>query len=634
LKDSAIKKGGRNMENEVVENVILELLQSGDEALGFICENLNESSIETCKTLSESLTELYDNIAVYVETNNITEKHRTREAALNSSGAAEKLRCAFLNNDLEKAEFILTYELIPLHYFLSNEAYFWFEVFPDREKMHKHRDMIQDDVNKFYNERESSLSADYEYDVSIMILCYNKLYLTKIALESVLKYTDFKSYSVEILLVNNGSDDNGETSAYLSSLNNPFIKTVDLKHPIGYNGYSLGPLASRGRYFIEFHSDVIATENWLNNLMTCITSDTRIGAVVAACNEASNCQQVDITYKIPFEKDDEMQLFAKDYNKSDPLKWEDRARLMPASGYIIQTMLYRLLLRDPWLYFGQFTDDDMSMFLRRSGFRQILARDTFLHHYGSQTSSMDFSTNNSIGMTRKWFYEKWGVDSWESMRWNTDILYFLMNEDLKDPKSFLFIDPRFCSTPLQLFNVIKEHGGKVGKTAAIVTDPRYYADALHIFDEIKTGDIPQSCKSLSFDYDYIVFDLDIQRYINKDFSAILKALRNLCKADTKIIFAINNPAYYVRLFDLLNVKAYENMMEPWDENHYTDLEHIYRMLLAHGFKFNVTNMQNSLEDEKNSNIIKAFKSLIVNNENESNMFIKTRLLSVYPASNP
>jgi len=615
------------MDNTV--ELLFELLQSGDEALDFLCENLDPSAADTCITVSEALGDLYDNIAVYIENYNIKEQHRGREAALNAGLAAGKLCRAYSGGDLETAAHILTYELLPLHGFLSNELNFWFAVYPDKGKMHEYRDKQQEDVTEYFSCHEETLKLDYAYDVSIMLLCYNKVYLTKIAFESLLKYTNFEKYSVELIIVNNGSDDNGETSAFIENINDPRVKKVDLKYPLGYNGYSLGPLAAGGRYFIEFHSDVIATENWLENLICCISSDWRIGAVVAVSNETTNAQQIPTNYKDPMEKDADMQRFAKNYNRSDPSKWEERTRIAPTSGYITPTGLYRRLLRDPWLYYGQFTDDDMSAFLRRSGFRQIVAKDTFLHHFGSQTSMKDIVENDSIRQMQKRFYEKWGIDAWYSIGRNSAVVEYMEIQNVGNHESFLFIDPLFGYSSGFILNRIREKGKKVGETGAIVSDMRYEADAIFYYDKVIVGRVSESLAQIQRKYDYVIFQPDMEEYIDKDLPNLLKVLHLVSKPDTKVVFTLSNPAYYTRLKEFVSNVVTSRPSEPWYGIRFIDIGYVHAEAQKQGFNCTVLDVKGA-EAASNTQEIAHLQAVLENKSSTDTITSKTRVFVLSP----
>jgi len=618
------------MINEEVVGLLFSLLQSGDEALDYLCVNVNNDDMSNCVELSQTLEELYINIAAFTEINNVGEKHRGREAALNAADASNKLRCFCNDQDIEKAVITISYELLPLHVFLKNELNFWYALYPDIKIMREHRDIQLSDFIEYAPTHKETLEMEYNYDVSIMVLCYNKAYLTKIALESIIKYTNFDDYSIEVIIVNNGSNDNGETTALLEGIDDPRIKTVDLKHPLGYNGYSLGPLAAQGRYFVEFHTDVVATENWLDNLITCISSDPRIGAVVAVCNESSNYQTIPVCYKDPKKDDSEMQRFAKEHNHSDPLKWEEKCRLMPTSGYVIPTMLYRQLLRDPWLYFGQFTDDDMSMYLRRAGFKQILAKDTFLHHFGSQTSSQDITANDSIQESRRRFFVKWQVDAWYSVEKNMIVVDYIKSNGVDSSDSFLFIDPYFGSTPMSILDQFKSEDKKRGEIYAVISDLRYIADTESFYDKVITASVKESLLQVNKKFDYIVFNPDIKEYIDGDFPELLKALRLISKSNTKVLFTMKNANNYLRLYELINGKIpSDRPFEPLYGMRNFDPVYIKAIIEEHGFVCSIESIVNR-ESEQHKEIIRHLQGMVLDKTMVNSLKYDRRLFVLTP----
>ena len=184
------------MHEEGKHEVLFELMQSGDEALDFLCENLTQDVADTCVLLCETLRELYENIAAYVENNKIKERHRGKEAALNAALAADKLNKLSLSCDFENAALMLSYELLPLHIFLARELDLWFSIYPDMGKLCERCEREINSVKEYRKEHKETLEMEYDYDVSIMVLCYNKVSLTKMSLDSLLKYTNFDKYRV------------------------------------------------------------------------------------------------------------------------------------------------------------------------------------------------------------------------------------------------------------------------------------------------------------------------------------------------------------------------------------------------------------------------------------------------------
>ncbi len=77
-------------------------------------------------------------------------------------------------------------------------------------------------------------------------------------------------------------------------------------------------------------NDVYVTPNWLSNMIKCAESDERIGFLATFSDNISNLQAVNLD----FTSLDEMRLKAEQYNVSDPRKWEERLRLMPAIAFI------------------------------------------------------------------------------------------------------------------------------------------------------------------------------------------------------------------------------------------------------------------------------------------------------------
>jgi len=617
------------MQAEGKHGVLFELMQSGDEALDFLSENLAPDVADTCVLICETLRELYENIAAYIENNNIKERHKGREAALNATLAADKLKKLYSVGDFENAALLLTCELLPLHIFLTRELDVWFAIYPDMGKMRERCERELESVKEYRKQHKETLEMEYIYDVSIMVLCYNKVSLTKMALDSLLKYTNFDKYRVEIIVINNGSSDGGETSAFIGELDDPRIKTVNLKYPLGYNGYSLGPLAARGRYCVEFHTDVIATEKWLDNLIGCISSDSNIGAVAAACNNSSNNQAIPVSYADPLKNDEELQRFAKDYNQCDPLKWEDRARVVPTSGFVIPTILYRYLLRDPWLYYGQFTDDDMAMFLRRSGFRQVFAKDTFLHHFGSQTSAADMEKNDSVRHMKRRFCEKWNIDAWYGIFFNPGILNYMERRSIAGSESFLFIDPLFGSTPMYIFANYMQKGKKAGGASAIVRDLRYLADAGHYYDEVFSGGVTESLARIQSKFDYVIFHPDISEYVGEDFPEMLRTLHSVCKAGTKILFTLSNPGYCMRLFELANGVVSNESNEPWRGLRLIDPDYVYTTAEKQGFHCSTGSITGQ-QSKQQAQIMRNFQALAQDGTKAKNMAYMSLLFELCP----
>jgi len=134
-----------------------------------------------------------------------------------------------------------------------------------------------------------------------------------------------------------------------------------------------------------------------------------------------------------------------------------------------------------------FEDDDFSAMLRRSGFRQILAKDTFVHHFGGVTLNDVRSKQGnykSLVSMRPVFREKWKVDPWESRGHLSFLEHFLKEQGIRDSHvHVLMIEPMFGEGLLAVRNYFRKLRQRV-VIDAVVTDVRYLSDARSMADNI------------------------------------------------------------------------------------------------------------------------------------------------------
>ena len=320
---------------------------------------------------------------------------------------------------------------------------------------------------------------NYPYEVSIILLAYNKLEYTKAAVESLFAHTDFSDGRVELITINNGSDDG--TREYFERL--PHTKKVNLKYNVlAINAHQY---IVEGRYVVGFSNDIIATPHWLDHLLVAMKSDARIACAVPTCNEGgiSNNQGIPVPYPNTFEGVERMQAFAAAHNHLNPALWEDRCLLMPFLS-IIRTDICRMGGIDPIYTRAEFVDDDLSTLLRRTGWRQLLLKDTFMHHFGGVTlgEGRRKAAGNALDEMRRVYYEKWGVDAWDSRGCFPGTEDIWKWHDFCDKERVLVLEPRFGDLACDLRNVYR-HAGLTPHMTAAVFDERYLPDTGYLFDE-------------------------------------------------------------------------------------------------------------------------------------------------------
>lgn len=293
-----------------------------------------------------------------------------------------------------------------------------------------------------------SLTTPHSPLVTIVVLAYNHLSYTKQCIESLYKYTSHIDF--ELITINNGSTDG--TEEYFNSL--PNTKKISFPNNLGVDkAINFGFRAARGKYTLNLSNDIVVTYRWLDNLLTCIESDEQIGMVAPVCNASSNHQQVVLNYTSL----EEMQRLAKEYNVSNYKLWEERLKL------VTYTCLFRTDVQKAMGGFdedfnpGAYDDDAISFRIRRAGYKLILAKDTFVHHFGSITFNAEYAKNNLAQRNRQLFYQKFGVNSWQACYIDFNVLNLLDFNGQRDV-NILGIGLSYGSTLLQIKNICKRHG--------------------------------------------------------------------------------------------------------------------------------------------------------------------------------
>lgn len=389
--------------------------------------------------------------------------------------------------------------------------------------------------------------SEYPYDVSIVLCAYNKLEYTRAAVESIFAHTDFSNGRVELITINNGSNDG--TREYFESL--PHTKKINLKYNI--LGFNAAQYIAEGRYYLGYSNDVIATPHWLDQLYVAMESDAHIAQAVPTCNEegVSNDQGVPVPYPNTFAGLERMQEFAAAHNHLNPTLWEERSLLMPFLS-ITRTNVYRMGLVDPLYTRAEFVDDDLSTLLRRTGWRQLLLKDTFMHHFGGVTLGTDRCNvaNNSIVEMRSVYYKKWRVDAWEARggfmgmenawRWHT----------FRENGRVLSLEPRFGHLACDLFNAYRRSGYTPHMTAAVF-DERYLPDTDYLFDETVVaqhiGDIPVQGR-----YDIISAGCYLDELPLDDVLTDLERLYELLAPGGMLLLPVRNPGSAHELTHIMN----------------------------------------------------------------------------------
>lgn len=424
----------------------------------------------------------------------------------------------------------IEFELIPLLQEMYLQLYFWGCIYPDREKMkyYYNNEMKKLSSNKYINESEKK--GKYKYELSIVVIGYNKLEYTKLCIESLFKYLP-NDINYELILINHGSTDG--TKEYFESI--APTKQVDIMK----NGSLVSVIARiiEGKYHLIISNDVLVTENAISNMIKCMESDENIAWIVSSTPNVSNYQAINGSYT----DIDEMYKFASENNISDSYRWEQRPRLCnPISLCRSKTFLSTNGICFTGYFhsstFLAFPDDKLSLLLRRNGYKMILAKDAYCYHFGSITVNDDMAKykdkNGNIGGQaflnegRQEFYNAFGIDPWETgCCFDEELFKYLPCNDTKHV-DILGINCGIGSNPLKVKESIKEIAHNLDVTIYNITDEENYIEDLKGISNV--AEYINSCEDIDKiftgkKFKYIIFESKVETY--KDPLLIISELK-------------------------------------------------------------------------------------------------------------
>lgn len=385
-------------------------------------------------------------------------------------------------------------------------------------------------MNAFSNliQTESSL-------VTLLVYGYNRLEYTMRCVNSILKYTHNINY--ELLLIDNGSSDG--TLEFYQSVPYKQKRIVRVTKNIGLfvPSFLTRSLIS-SPYVCVVMNDVIVTENWLNNMLCCISSDPSIGFVTAMSSNISNCQNPGIT----FDSYEEMQQKARAFNVSDSSKWQERVRLVSTLS-LMRYEVYQYFCYDAG-FFHDFGEDDICMRIRREGYKLMLCGDTYIHHDHQNKTYSAETQMQSLEKGRQNYKDKYyGIDGWDDINnYEFQLIGMLPSPKGKRCPDILGIDVR-CGTPIvEIRNHLRRGGIRESNSFAYTTHAKYYLDlqtvagAEHVFCD-RIDFISDHLPVNSFDY--IVLGEPLNSYEQP--IRLLQHMSELLREGGHMLLKLTNP---------------------------------------------------------------------------------------------
>jgi len=242
--------------------------------------------------------------------------------------------------------------------------------------------------------------------ISVIVLTYNNLDLTKACLQSLIERSDYPN--LEIIVVDNASGDG--TPAFLDEFGQAHTaaKVILNEDNIGFAaGNNIGLAAATGDYLVLLNNDTVVTRGWAMTLMRHLQADLSIGLIGSVTNNIGNEARIGMAYTdisdMPVES---LQYTLNNMGRLLPIRnVAFFCAMMPRSTYERCGPLceeYGL---------GFFEDDDYCRRVEVIGLRIVCAEDVFVHHHLSASFNKLKSEKREALMARnKAIYEeKWGV---------------------------------------------------------------------------------------------------------------------------------------------------------------------------------------------------------------------------------
>lgn len=241
--------------------------------------------------------------------------------------------------------------------------------------------------------------------VSVIVLTYNNLDLTKACLNSIEKFTNYPN--LEVILVDNASTDG--TPEFLrdyASTREHVIVCLNEEN-LGFSGgNNVGLKVATGEYLVILNNDTYVTEGWVHGLLKVLRRNNKFGLVGPVTRNIGNEAKINIDY---IDMDD-MASKARQYTLAHT---GDYMSVRTAAFFCVmfsRNVFEKVGFMDENFGVGFFEDDDYCNRVRQAGYEIAIVDDVFIHHHLSASfDKLKVKAKQALMNKNKEIYEvKWG----------------------------------------------------------------------------------------------------------------------------------------------------------------------------------------------------------------------------------
>ncbi len=212
--------------------------------------------------------------------------------------------------------------------------------------------------------------------VSIGIVTFNNVHLTRLCLTSLFLETHYRPF--EVIVVDNASSDSTRE----------FLESFAARYPavrLAFNSTNRGFAAannqaielSRGDFFCFLNNDIVLTRSWLTTLVETLLERPHAGLSGPVTNAIGNEARIPVTYRTY----GEMQAFSE----KNAAEKSGHVLNLPMLALFCAVMPRRVWetvgLLDERFGTGMFEDDDFCKRLHTAGYSLLCRQDAFVHHW-------------------------------------------------------------------------------------------------------------------------------------------------------------------------------------------------------------------------------------------------------------
>jgi GT2 family glycosyltransferase/Flp pilus assembly protein TadD len=193
-----------------------------------------------------------------------------------------------------------------------------------------------------------------------------------------------------------------ETNASIKIINN----NINAGFPKAVNqGISI----SKGEYIVLLNNDAVVTSGWLDRMISVAESDNTYGMVGPISNSVS-WNQIDKEAK--YDSLEDMKRYASSIKEKNRNQIEEFPRIAFLCVLIKQEVIQKIGGLDERFTPGNYEDDDYCLRAQIAGFKTVIAKDVFVHHFGSKSFTQEGNDKylELLGLNKTKFIKKWGAD--------------------------------------------------------------------------------------------------------------------------------------------------------------------------------------------------------------------------------